>query len=259
MYPIRRSWILAVVATVLAAAPVRAAAPEPDAAARDELYQRLKVLAEVLDAVGRNYVEPVSADDLVYGAAEGIVSRLDPHSSFLSPEMFREMQIETEGTFGGIGIEVTVRDGRLVVVSPIEDTPAARAGIRAGDVIVRIENERVKGLDLSEAVKRMRGPRGTRLTIHVLREGWDEPREFTLTRDVIRIKSVRHRRIGDVGVIRIAQFQQRTHREVRDALSTLGEAGPLAGLVLDLRNDPGGLLDQAVKVADIFLVEGPVV
>ncbi len=259
MYPIRRSWIFAVVAAVLAAAPVRAAAPEPDAAARDALYQRLKVLAEVLDAVQRNYVEPVSADDLVYGAAEGIVSRLDPHSSFLSPEMFREMQIETEGTFGGIGIEVTVRDGRLVVVSPIEDTPAARAGIRAGDVIVRIENERVKGLDLSEAVKRMRGPRGTRLTIHVLREGWDEPREFTLTRDVIRIKSVRHRRIGDVGVIRIAQFQQRTHREVRDALSTLQEAGPLTGLVLDLRNDPGGLLDQAVKVADIFLTEGPVV
>ena len=252
---------VALVVGVLASLGVALAAPpEPSPDERDELYRRLRVLAEAMDLVERTYVEPVKAEDLVYGAVEGIVSRLDPHSSFLTPDMFQEMQVETQGAFGGLGIEVTIRDGKLIVVSPIEDTPADRAGIRAGDVIVMIEGEPTQGMDLMEAVKRMRGPKGTSITIHVLREGWDKPRAFTIVRDVIRLKSVKRRRIGDVGVVRITQFQQATHRELRSALDRLLQEGePLSGLVLDLRNNPGGLLDQAVKVADLFLREGTVV
>ncbi len=257
-----RRWVgwTALVVGVLASVGVALAAPpEVSPEERDELYRRLRVLAEAMDLVQRTYVEPINAEDLVYGAVEGIVSRLDPHSSFLTPDMFQEMQVETQGAFGGLGIEVTVRDGKLIVVSPIEDTPADRAGIRAGDVIVMIEGEPTQGMDLMEAVKRMRGPKGTSITIHVLREGWDKPRAFTIVRDVIRIKSVKWRRIGDVGVVRITQFQQATHKEVRSALEALGSEGDLSGLVLDLRNNPGGLLDQAVKVADLFLREGTVV
>ncbi|GAB4249965.1 MAG: S41 family peptidase [Deferrisoma sp.] len=233
--------------------------PEVAPEERDELYQRLRVLAEAMDVVQRNYVEPVKPEDLVYGAVEGIVARLDPHSSFMTPDMFQEMQVETEGAFGGLGIEITVKDGRLTVVSPIEDTPAAAAGIQAGDVIVMIEGEPTEGMDLMEAVRRMRGPKGTRITIHILREGWDKPKAFTLTRDIIRIKSVKARRVDGVGVVRITQFQQATHREVAEALEGLRDDPSLYGLVLDLRNNPGGLLDQAVKVADLFLTGGTVV
>ena len=236
-----------------------ARAPQPAPEARDDLYRRLKVISEVLDIVQRDYVEEISAEDLVYGAVQGIVSRLDPHSSFLNPDMFREMQVETEGAFGGLGIEVSVRDGRLTVVTPIEDTPAAVAGIQPGDVIVMIESEPTQDMELMEAVRRMRGPKGTQVTIHVLREGFDTPLAFTLVRDIIRIRSVRARRIDGIGVVRVAQFQQGTHAEVRKALGDLSEEGPLDGLVLDLRNDPGGLLDQAVKVADLFLKGGAVV
>ncbi|RMG87704.1 MAG: S41 family peptidase, partial [Candidatus Dadabacteria bacterium] len=233
--------------------------PEVPPEERDELYQRLRVLAEAMDVVQRNYVEPVKPEELVYGAVEGIVARLDPHSSFMTPDMFQEMQVETEGAFGGLGIEITVKDGRLTVVSPIEDTPAAAAGIQAGDVIVMIEGEPTEGMDLMEAVRRMRGPKGTRITIHILREGWDKPRAFTLTRDIIRIKSVKARRVDGVGVVRITQFQQATHREVAEALEGFRDDPSLFGLILDLRNNPGGLLDQAVKVADLFLTEGTVV
>ncbi len=233
--------------------------PEVPPEERDELYQRLRVLAEAMDVVQRNYVEPVKPEELVYGAVEGIVARLDPHSSFMTPDMFQEMQVETEGAFGGLGIEITVKDGRLTVVSPIEDTPAAAAGIQAGDVIVMIEGEPTEGMDLMEAVRRMRGPKGTRITIHILREGWDKPRAFTLTRDIIRIKSVKARRVDGVGVVRITQFQQATHREVAEALEGFRDDPSLYGLILDLRNNPGGLLDQAVKVADLFLTEGTVV
>ncbi|NTU60263.1 MAG: S41 family peptidase, partial [Deltaproteobacteria bacterium] len=186
--------------------------------------------------------------------------RLDPHSSFMTPDMFQEMQVETEGTFGGLGIEVLVRDGNLTVVSPFEDSPAALAGIQAGDLIVMIEGEPTRDMNLGDAVKKMRGPRGTKVTIHIMRKDFENPKPFTLVRDVIRIKSVKSRRLENVGLVRIAQFQQNTHVEVRDALKRLAAEGPaLEGLVLDLRNNPGGLLDQAVKVADIFLKKGVVV
>ncbi len=250
--------VLALAGLTLAPGPW-ARSPEISTEARDDLYRRLKVLSEVLDIVQRDYVEELSSEDLVYGAVQGIVTRLDPHSSFMTPEMFREMQVETEGAFGGLGIEVSVRDGKLTVVSPIEDTPAALAGIRAGDVIVMIEGEPTEDMELMEAVRRMRGPKGTQVTIHVLREGLEEPKAFTLVRDIIRIQSVRASRLDRLGVIRIAQFQQGTHVEVRKALGELSAVSPIDGLILDLRNDPGGLLDQAVKVADLFLKEGTVV
>jgi carboxyl-terminal processing protease len=259
---LRRIVLLSLAAALLGLALVQrpaARAPELAPEARDDLYRRLKVLSEVLDIVQRDYVEEISAEDLIYGAVQGIVSRLDPHSSFLTPDMFREMQVETEGAFGGLGIEVSVRDGRLVVVTPIEDTPAAVAGIQPGDVIVMIEGEPTQDMELMEAVRRMRGPKGTQVTIHVMREGLESPLAFTLVRDIIRIRSVRSRRIDGIGVVRIAQFQQGTHAEVRKALGELTEEGPLDGLILDLRNDPGGLLDQAVKVADLFLKGGTVV
>ena len=233
--------------------------PELDPGERDELYRRLQILAEALDIVQRNYVEEVSSEALVHGAVRGIVEQLDPHSSFLPADMFHEMQVETEGAFGGLGIEVSAREGRLLVVAPIEDTPASRAGIQAGDVIVMIEGEPVKDLPLAETVKRMRGPKGTQVTIHVARKGWQDPKEFTLTREIIHIRSVRSQVMGGVGVVRIAQFQKETHVEVRRALGELLDGDPLRGLVLDLRNNPGGLLDQAVKVADVFLAEGTVV
>jgi carboxyl-terminal processing protease len=233
--------------------------PETTVEAREELYRRLKLFAEALDAVQRNYVDPVEARELVYGAIEGVLARLDPHSGFLSPEMFQEMQVETEGAFGGLGIEVSLKDGALTVVSPFEDSPAHQAGIQPGDVIVMIEGEATRDMVLQEAVKRMRGPKGTKITIHVLRKGFDAPLPFTVVRDTIRIQSVKSRRLDSIGLLRISQFQQGTHVEVRRALADLEKAGPLEGLILDLRNNPGGLLDQAIRVADVFLKSGTVV
>ncbi|MHB8764955.1 MAG: S41 family peptidase, partial [Deferrisomatales bacterium] len=257
----KRIWFpLAIFTLALAAAAVPwARPPEVPVEARDELYRRLKVLSEAMDAVQSNYVEPVTAEDLVHGAIQGILSRLDPHSSFLSADSFREMQEETEGVFGGLGIEVSLRDGKLTVVSPIEGTPADRAGVRPGDVIVAIEGESTRDLELMDAVKKMRGPKDTQVTIQVVREGVDKPISFSLIRDIIHIKSVKSRRMEAIGVVRVAQFQQGTHVEVRAAVQALRQEGELDGLVLDLRNNPGGLLDQAVKVADVFLKEGTVV
>ncbi|MBI5441484.1 MAG: S41 family peptidase [Deltaproteobacteria bacterium] len=240
-------------------APVLAKPPEATVEERDELYRRLRIFAEALDAVQRNYVDPVKAEDLVYGAIEGVLARLDPHSGFMSNDAFQEMQVETEGAFGGLGIEVSVKDGSLVVVTPIEDSPAHQAGIQAGDEIVMIEGEATREMNLNDAVKKMRGARGTKITIHIMRKGFEVPKAFTVVRDIIRIKSVKSRRLQTIGVVRIAQFQQATHTEVRKALTDLEQAGALDGLILDLRNNPGGLLDQAVKVSDLFLQSGAVV
>lgn len=244
---------------LVAATTALAKPPEMTPEERDELYRRLRLLAEAMEIVQRNYVEPVKPRELVYGAIEGILARLDPHSSFLTPEMFQEMQVETEGAFAGLGIEVTLKDGTLTVVSPIEDSPAYQAGIQAGDVIVMIEGEPTRDMNLEDAVKRMRGAKDTKVTIHVMRKGFENPKAFTLIRDVIRIKSVKSRKADTVGVVRIAQFQQGTHLEVRDALKRFASQGPVDGLILDLRNNPGGLLDQAAKVADIFLKKGTIV
>jgi carboxyl-terminal processing protease len=227
----------------------------------DSTYEKLKVLADVLAIVERNYVEPVNASSLINGAINGMLETLDPHSSFMNPEVFKEMQTETRGSFGGVGFEITIRDKVLTVVAPLEDTPASRAGIQPGDQILRIDGKSTKDLDLMEAVKMMRGPQGTQVTITIMRPGFTEPQDFTMTRATIPIRSVRSKVLEEgYGYIKINQFIEKTHTDVKAALSQLeSKDATLKGLILDLRNDPGGLLEQAVKVADEFLESGLIV
>ncbi len=228
----------------------------------DKMYEKLKVFSDVLTIIQKNYVEETKPDDLIYGAINGMLRTLDPHSSFMRPDMYKELQVETKGSFGGLGIEITMRKGILTIVSPIEDTPAYRIGLKAGDKIVKIEGETTENMTLLDAVKLMRGPAGTSVTISIIREGFTEPKDFTITREIIRIKSVKYKLLEDdtIGYIRLSQFQEKTGEEFSKALDTLEEKGtPLKGLVLDLRNNPGGLLDQAVKVSDEFLDEGLIV
>lgn len=226
---------------------------------QSEAYENLKVFTEVLSYVEANYVEEVEPEKLVHGAIRGMLRTLDPHSSFMPPDVYREMQVETEGRFGGLGIEISIRDDILTVVSPIEGTPAFRAGIQAGDKIVKIEGESTKDMSLIEAVKKLRGPEGTLVTIHILREGFTEPQEFTLTRAIIQIKSVRWTKFqGDIGYVRLRSFQKTTSEELEDALQDLEEQD-IRALVLDLRNNPGGLLEQAIAVSDEFLEGGKLI
>jgi len=227
----------------------------------DSTYEKLKVLADVLAIVERNYVEPVNANGLINGAINGMLETLDPHSSFMNPEVFKEMQTETRGSFGGVGFEITIRDKILTVVAPIEDTPASRAGIQPGDQILRIDGKSTKDLNLMEAVKLMRGPQGTQVTITIMRSGFTEPQDFTMTRATIPIRSVRSKMLEEgYGYIKVNQFIEKTHTDMKAALSQMeSKDTPLKGLILDLRNDPGGLLEQAVKVADEFLDSGLIV
>jgi len=227
----------------------------------DSAYEKLKVLADVLTIVERNYVEPVKVSNLIHGAINGILETLDPHSTFMSPEVFKEMQTETRGSFGGVGFEITIRDRVLTVVAPIEDTPASRAGILSGDRVLLIDGKSTKDMTLVDAVKLMRGPQGTQVTITIMRSGFTEPKEITLTRAIIPIRSVRSRMVEEgYGYIKINQFIEKTHSDMRAALDRLeSKEGTLKGLILDLRNDPGGLLEQAVKVADEFLDSGLIV
>lgn len=198
-------------------------------------------------------------EQVIHGAIRGMLRSLDPHSSFMPPEMFGEMQVETEGRFGGLGIEITIRDDVLTVVAPIEETPAFRAGILAGDQIVLVEGESTKDMTLIEAVKKLRGPEGTEVTIGILRPGFTEPKEFTIVRAVIKIKSVRWTKLPeDVGYIKIRSFQKTTVNEIKGALKDL-EAQGMSALILDLRNNPGGLLDQAIAVSEVFLEDGKLI
>ena len=225
-------------------------------------YEDLKVFTDVLGLLQKDYVEERDSKDLIYGAIKGMLETLDPHSGFMPPNMYKEMQEETKGRFEGLGIEITMKDGVLTVVSPIEDTPAFKAGIQAGDQIVKIEGEFTKNLTLMDSVKRLRGPKGSKVTITIMREGFTKPKEFTLMRDVIPVRSVRHELLEKYyGYIRVSQFQEKTDSEFEKAIKALEEEnkGPLKGLILDLRNNPGGLLDQAVKVADRFIESGLIV
>jgi len=228
----------------------------------EDMYEKLKVFSDVLSIVQKNYVEETKPEDLIYGAINGMLRTLDPHSSFMRPDLYKELQVETKGSFGGIGIEITIRKGILTIVSPIEDTPGFKAGLKSGDKIVKIEDEYTENMTLLDAVKRMRGPAGEKVTISIMRKGFIEPKDFTLTREVIRIKSVKYKLLEEntIGYIRLSQFQEKTGGEFNKALDTLEQGdNPLIGLVLDLRNNPGGLLDQAVKVCDTFLEEGLIV
>jgi carboxyl-terminal processing protease len=226
-----------------------------------DVYQYLRLFSDVLNIVQDNYVEKADLKKLMYGAVSGMLRELDPHSSFLKPEEYKELQVETKGKFGGLGIEITMRDNILTVVSPLEGTPADKAGIQAGDQIIKIDDQPAQDMSLTEAVQKMRGPKGTKVKLTIIRKGERKPLDFELIRDTISIQSVKWRTLEPgYGYVRISSFQSGTGADLRKALDQL-ESGnhPLLGLVLDLRNDPGGLLDQAVDVADEFINEGLIV
>ncbi|HVN86052.1 MAG TPA: S41 family peptidase [Candidatus Binatia bacterium] len=231
-------------------------------AAAKDTYENIETFTNVLAMVQKNYVDEVTTKQLIDGAITGMLNALDPHSAYLTPDLYKELQVDTRGSFGGLGIEITLRNGLLTVVSPIEDTPAFRAGVKAGDQIIKIEDEFTKDMTLVEAVKRMRGPRGTKIHLTLRREGTAGLTDYTLVREVIKIQSVKSRTLEKgYGYVRITQFQERTDEDLDKALKALEKenGGHLTGLVLDLRNDPGGLLTQAVRVSDAFLDSGLVV
>ncbi len=251
---------VALLAAIFFAAGTYQAGRVATASDSSSTYEQLRLFASVLDLVQRDYVEPVKPQKLIYGAIEGMLTSLDPHSSFMKPEDFKELKVETKGSFTGIGIEITLVDRVLTVVSPIEGTPAYRAGLKANDKIVKIEGKSTKNMSLIQAVKLLRGPKGTKVTVSIYRKGWHDIKDFVLVRDVIPIKSVKSRLLEkSYGYVRITNFQSKTSSDLHKALKKLSSEGDLKGLVLDLRNNPGGLLDQAVKVSDTFLDEGLIV
>ncbi|HMR31718.1 MAG TPA: S41 family peptidase [Geminicoccaceae bacterium] len=228
--------------------------------APSDTFRSLKLFGDVFERVRAEYVEEVGDQTLIETAINGMLASLDPHSSYLDAEKYRDMQVQTRGEFGGLGIEVTMENGLVKVVSPIDDTPAFRAGIEAGDLITHIDGEPVMGLTLSEAVERMRGPVDSKIALRLMRQGNEEPIEVSLARAVIKISPVRAHLEGDVGYIRLTTFNEQTSSALRDKIDELkAQNGKLRGLVLDLRNNPGGLLDQAVAVADAFLDKGEIV
>ncbi len=225
-----------------------------------ETYRQLNLFGEVFERVRANYVKEVSDGELVESAINGMLTSLDPHSSFLNEKNFRDMQVQTKGEFGGLGIEVTMDGGLVKVVSPIDDTPAFRAGIKSGDLIFQLDDEPVMGLTLAEAVDRMRGRVGTDIKLMIRREGKD-PFDVTITRAIIRIQSVRSHLEKDIGYVRITTFNEQAADGLKKAMKGFKDelGGKLKGVVLDLRNNPGGLLDQAVAVSDAFLERGEIV
>ncbi|PLX99254.1 MAG: peptidase S41 [Desulfuromonas sp.] len=227
----------------------------------EEDYRNLEIFTDVLALIRSSYVEEPDTQELLYGAIRGMLATLDPHSSFMSPEMFEEMKVDTHGEFGGLGVEIAIKENALIVVSPIEDTPAYRVGIKAGDRIIGIDEHRTEDMEMMEAVKLMRGPKGAPVTLTITREGEQKPLVFTIVRDIIQLESVKSRMLDEnYGYVRILQFQDRTASDLRDHLDRLRETtDQLKGVVLDLRNNPGGLLDQAVEVADTFIDSGLIV
>ena len=236
---------------------------DPKAAGGDksELYQQLNLFGDVLERIRRDYVEPVDEKSLIENAINGMLASLDPHSSYMNPKNYKDMQVQTRGEFGGLGIEVTMENGVIKVVSPIDDTPASKAGIQSGDLIFALDGEPVQGLTLQEAVEKMRGKVGTPIKISIRRTNVKDPIDVTLTRETIKVKAVKFRLEGDVGYIRVTSFTEQATSGVLDAVEKIKkEAGPkLKGYVLDLRNNPGGLLDQAISMVDAFLDKGEIV
>lgn len=252
----KRSLMAALAVTTFLALP-----PIINAADKSEVFQLLNLFGDVFERVRTDYVEEVKDSNLIEAALNGMLSSLDPHSGYLNEKAFKEMQVQTKGEFGGLGIEVTMENGLVKVVSPIDDTPAAKAGINAGDYITYINDEPVMGMALSEAVEKMRGPVDSKVKLTILREGEDKPFEPTLTRAVIKIKSARARAEGDdIAYLRVTSFAETTTESLRAEFERIKpEIKNLRGAVLDLRNNPGGLLEQAVSVSDAFLQQGEVV
>ena len=220
----------------------------------DELYKQLELFTDAVSLIQADYVEQPPPKQLVYGALKGMLSTLDPYSQFLDPDSYNELKIDTEGQFGGLGIEITLKDEMLTVITPIDDTPAFKAGLKPGDRIVKINNELTRGITLMDAVKKLRGAPGTPVSLVVLREGENQLREFTVTRDIIKIKSIREAKFLEpgIGYIRVTDFRESTPDDIKQALDTL-KGKPMDGIIIDLRNNPGGLLDVTVEVAELFL------
>jgi carboxyl-terminal processing protease len=232
----------------------------PVKAGTDDIYKNMEILTEVIRLIEKNYVEPEDPQKLIQGAIRGMVQSLDPHSSYLTKEEHQELLSETKGTFSGVGIEISVKDNALMVISPIEGTPAYKAGILAGDRIIRIDGKLTADMTLPEAVKAIRGEKGTKVNLTIMREGADKPLEFSLVRDVIPIKSVRtYLLTPSIGYARISTFQANTAEDLNTELEGLEKGRKLDGLILDLRNNPGGLLSEAIDVSDLFLDSGVIV
>jgi len=239
-----------------------AAHNDSSVSAKDKnVYKDVKTFSEVLDMVRKNYVDDVDTTKLMQGAISGMIKSLDPHSSFMSPDLYKELEVETQGQFGGLGIEIMILKDVLTVVSPIEDTPAFNAGLKPGDQILKIDGKSTKNIEIMEAVKKLRGPKDSKVTITILRENMTTPKDITLTRAIIQIKSVKFKKMEDnIGYIRLTAFQEKTADDLRKALKELNaKPSPMRALILDLRNDPGGLLTQAIEVSDIFLKSGVIV
>jgi carboxyl-terminal processing protease len=232
-------------------------------AAASDTYRQLNLFGDVFERVRADYVEKPDDSQLVESAINGMLAGLDPHSSYMDPKSFRDMQVQTRGEFGGLGIEVTMEDGLVKVVAPIDETPAAKAGIMANDIITKLDDDQVQGLTLNQAVDKMRGPVNTKIKLTIMRKGADKPIEVSIMRDVIRVKSVRSHPEGeDVGYIRITQFNEQTTDGLKQAINDLNNqlgADKIKGYIVDLRNNPGGLLDQAISVSDTFLDKGEIV
>lgn len=224
-----------------------------------ETYEELKTFSEVLTQVQKHYVEEVKPKELVQGAIRGMLATLDPHSAYMTPEMYKEIQVETKGEFGGVGIQIGIKENRLAVIAPIEGTPAHKAGIKAGDFIIKVNDEITKDLTLMDAVQKMRGPKGSKVTLHIQRDGVAEPFVFTLERDIIKIESVKSKVIENtIAYVRLTQFQESTGKDLVRTLKKFKEQ-KLQSTILDLRNNPGGLLTAAVEVSEQFVAPGKLI
>jgi carboxyl-terminal processing protease len=244
------------------APPAPAAADAPMPRSPDEIYSDLTLFGEVFDRIRSEYVDAPDERALIHAAIQGMLTSLDPHSGYLEPVDYSEVQQDTSGQFGGLGIEVTMEEGIIKVVSPIDDTPAARAGVLSNDYIVQLDGEQVLGLTLDEAVGKMKGPVGTKIKITIVREGVSDPIEMQLTRDIVAMRAVRWSMEGDVGLLRLSRFSEQAYVGIQKAIEDIyktREGKAPKGLILDLRNNPGGLVDQAVYVTDAFLKQGSVV
>lgn len=253
----RRSLLAGILFVVLV---ITVSSSGPGMAVDEDKYDSLKRFSQVLDLVESYYVRDVTRKELVEGAVEGMLQQLDPHSTYMDPEAYKEMQVTTQGEFTGIGIEISIQNGRLVVVSPIEDTPAYRAGLKSGDLILEIEGKSTQDITLMGAVKQIRGPKGSKVNLTILHKDSNKPEEVDIVRDTIPILSVKSTELEeDILYLRVTKFNEHTTAELKEALEENGGPESLQGIILDLRNNPGGLLDQAVNVSDLFLSEGGIV
>ncbi|MEK6776375.1 MAG: S41 family peptidase [bacterium] len=225
-----------------------------------ETYEQLNIFSEVLHLLQQNYVEDVDTKKLIYGAINGMVNSLDPHSGFMEPDTYKELQVDTQGKFGGIGIQIAIKNKELTIIAPIEDTPGFQAGLKSGDVILKVDESSTKDMSLMDAVKLMRGEPGTKVTLTIMRGEFKLPKKFELKRAIINVKSVKFKAIDDnIGYIHLTQFQQESGKELTNALKQLTKDNKVSSMILDLRNNPGGLLDQAVEVCGKFLPKGTLV